>query len=114
MMLDIPGDTFLFVPTAVPKSREFERASYTIELLRLNQRDHLPVARREAYGSYRSRLAEYVHNRDAGVRNSALRLMVDAIRRMQHPTLWFEMCRQSNLIPEPAQLFGLAPEAMTW
>jgi hypothetical protein len=114
MMLDILGDTFLFVPTAVPQSREFARASYTIELLRLNQRDHLPVARREAYGSYRSRLAEYVRSRDAGARNSTLTLMIDAIKRMQHPTVWSEMRRQSDLIPELAQLFGPAPEALTW
>jgi hypothetical protein len=114
MMLDIFGDTFLFAPTAVPQSQEFERASYTIEILRLNQRDHLPIARREAYGSYRSRLTEYVHNRDAGAGSSALRLTIDAIRRMQHPTVWSEMRRQSNLIPELTRLFGEAPEALTW
>ncbi|MBZ5619487.1 MAG: hypothetical protein LAQ69_12300 [Acidobacteriia bacterium] len=114
MMLDILGDTFLFVPTAVAHSQEFERASYTIQLLRLNQRDHLPVARREAYGSYKSRLTEYVLRREGGAGNSALRLTIDAIRRMQHPTVWSEMRRQSNLIPELQHLFGLAPEALIW
>jgi hypothetical protein len=114
MMLDILGDTFLFVPTAFAQSQEFERASYTIQLLRLNRRDHLRVARREAYGSYRARLTEYVHRRDDGAGNSALDLLTDAIRRMQHPTVWSEMRRQSNLIPELTRLFGQAPEALAW
>jgi 5-methylcytosine-specific restriction endonuclease McrA len=114
MMLDILGDTFLFVPTAVAPSQEFERASYTIQLLRLNQRDHLPVARREAYGGYTSRLLEYVPKRDAGAGITALGRMIDAIGRMQHPTVWSEMRRQRSLIPELTRLFGLAPEALTW
>jgi hypothetical protein len=114
MMLDILGDTFLFVPTAAAQSQEFERASYTIQLLRLNHRDHLQVARREAYGSYRARLTEYAHRRDAGADNSALGLMIGALRRMQHPTVWSEMRRQYNLIPELVRLFGQVPEALTW
>jgi hypothetical protein len=114
MMLDIAGGTFLFVPTAPDGSREFQRASYTIEILRLNSRDHLPVARREAYGSYKARLTEYVHKRDAGTGSPALRHMIEAIRRMQHPTVWFEMRRQSPRIPELAHLFGFAPEALRW
>jgi hypothetical protein len=114
MMLDILGGTFLFVPAAPEPSQEFDRAWYTIDLLRLNRRDHLPVARREAYGSYKSRLAEYVHQRDAGASRSALGLMIGAIGRMQHPTVWSEMVRQSDLIPELEQLFIRAPEALTW
>jgi hypothetical protein len=114
MMLDIQGDTFLFVPAADPQSREFERAKYTIELLRLNGRDHLPVARREAYGSYRARLVEYIHRRDAGANASALNLLIDALRRLQHPTVWSEMRRQHDLIPELTHLFASAPEALNW
>jgi hypothetical protein len=114
MMLDICGGTFLFVPVAPQGSREFKRASYTIEILRLNHRDHLPVARREAYGSYKDRLEVYVHRREAGAGSSVLRPMINAIKRMQHPTVWFEMRRQSGLIPELKQLFAGAPEALTW
>jgi uncharacterized protein (TIGR02646 family) len=114
MMLDIAGGTFLFVPTAPARSREFERASYTIEVLRLNSRDHLPVARREAYGSYKARLTEYVHKREAGAAGPVLRHMIDAIGRMQHPTVWSEMRRQRARIPELAEIFQLAPEALNW
>ena len=114
MMLDIAGGTFLFVPTAPEGSRWFERAAYTIEVLRLNSRDHLPVARREAYGSYKARLTEYVHKRDSGAARPALRHMIEAIKRMQHPTVWSEMRRQCMKVPELMQLFELASEALTW
>lgn len=96
------------------QSQEFERASYTIQILRLNQRDYLPVARREAYESYKSRLLEYVRMRDAGADNSSLGLLIAAIKRMQHPTVWSEMSRQRDWVPELTHLFGLAPEALTW
>ena len=114
IMLDILGSTFWFVPTPAPRSREFERASYTIQLLRLNERDHLPVARGEAYESYRARLVEYVHERDARAGQSPLRRMIRAIQRMQHPTVWFEMCRQNRQIPVLRPLFERAPEALSW
>lgn len=114
MMLDVSGGTFLFVPTATLASREFERAFYTIKILRLNERDHLPVSRREAYASYRARVTEYGHKRDAGASATALGSLVNAIRRMQHPTVWREMCRQRAKIPELVRLFEHVPEALTW
>lgn len=45
MELDL-SETFLFVETADEGTREFERAKYTIEVLRLNERDVLTRARR--------------------------------------------------------------------
>jgi hypothetical protein len=114
MMLDIVGDTFLFVPTGNVGSVNFVRATYTISVLRLNQRDYLPVARREAYHSYRARLREYAADLDAGVAAAILTRRVDALRRMQHPTVWHEMRRQHGLIPELAALFRRAPEALMW
>jgi len=114
MMLDISGDTFFFVPTAPPASREFERARYTIGILRLNERDHLPVARREAYRSYKARVTEYGHRRDAAADSAALNSLAIALTRMQHPTVWREMCRQRARIPELTRLFEHTPEALTW
>jgi len=114
MMLDIRGNTFLFVPTAPKTSREFKRADYTIAIMELNYKDHLPIARREAYGSYRARVTEYISKRNAGVGRLRLRLMIKAIKRMQHPTVWSEMRRQHAKIPELARLFQLAPEALNW
>lgn len=110
MTLDIAGDTFLFVPTA----RHPRRAEYTLEILGLNNRDYLRRARREAYESYRARVREYISERDAGAGQAKLDLLVDALRRMQHPTVWHEMRRQRTLIPELARLFRQAPEALSW
>jgi hypothetical protein len=87
MMLDL-RDTFEFVPTAARNSREFERAKYTIELLRLNLRDDQKVARREAYGNYRARLVEFIHRRDSGVARKRLDLSIAAMGRIAHPTVW--------------------------
>ena len=97
MMLDILGDTFLFVPTAASPSRKFDRATYTIELLRLNHRDYLQAARRGAYGNYQARLFEYVHRREAGAGALELRRMISVIRDEEHPTVWSEMRRQNHL-----------------
>jgi hypothetical protein len=115
MTLDIAGDTFLFVPTADDVgSAEFQRALYTISILRLNVRDDLPVARREAYDSYRARLVEYASGRDSGESSELLKKKVDALKRMQHPTVWHEMRRQFTYIPELTQLFQRIPEALNW
>jgi uncharacterized protein (TIGR02646 family) len=114
LMLDIAGDTFFFVPTAPAPSREFVTADYTIRLLRLNDRDYLPVARREAYASYKARVEAYGRERDRGASATTLASRVRAVRRMQHPTVWFEMARQRSLIPELTQLFADVPEALTW
>ncbi|MDQ3011121.1 MAG: aminoglycoside phosphotransferase [Acidobacteriota bacterium] len=113
MMLDLRV-TFLFVPIAAAGSKEFQRAKYTIELLRLNERDYLIEARQEAYESYRARLNEYIFERDSGASKTQLNRLVKALQRMQHPTVWIEMKRQQQKIPELKALFTKAPEALNW
>jgi hypothetical protein len=107
-------DTFWFLASGDAGSRSYLRAEYTIKLLGLNKRDYLPKARREAYDSYRARLVEYIHRRDVGEPQRRLELVISALRRMGHPTVWREMQRQAQLIPELRGLFEQAPEAMTW
>lgn len=114
VMLDIAGDTFLFVPIAMAGTSAYARAEYTIALLHLNERDYLPVARREAYESYRARLREYAEERDAGASAAVLRRRVAALARMQHPSVWQEMKRQRTAIGELRGLFGRVPEAVEW
>ncbi len=53
-------DTFYFVPLFPEGTIEYLRAKFTIETLRLNDRDLLAEAREEAFCSYRARLIEYV------------------------------------------------------
>jgi hypothetical protein len=113
MELDLLG-TFYFLPTAKEDSNEYKRADYTIKVLRLNDRDYLQVARGEAYRSYRARLTEYIKRRDEGSSEKELEVLINALKRMQHPTVWQEMKRQNDLIPELRKLFQQAPEALDW
>lgn len=82
LMLDIAGGTFLFVPKTSAPSREFSRAEYTIRILRLNDRDYLPAARREAYESYKARVGAYGLLRNRGVGDASLDTLVRAVGRM--------------------------------
>lgn len=107
-------DTFLFLPTRPHGSRERERAEYTIEVLKLNDRDVLLKARKEAYDSYEARVSNYVRLRNLGESSDKLNNLILALKRMHHPTVWREMKRQHDLIPTLSQLFGEAPEALTW
>lgn len=113
MQLDLLG-TFIFVPIKAKGSKDFERADYTIKVLRLNDRDALVQARKEAYESYESRLSRYITLRDAGHSAAQLNRRIRALKRMQHPTVWKEMKRQHSLIPDLQALFDKAPEALRW
>jgi hypothetical protein len=113
MELDLV-DTFLFLPTKPKGSKDFERADYTIRVLKLNERDVLLKARKEAYDSYEARLSRYITLRDEGEPVIKLKKRVRALKRMQHPTVWKEMKRQHSLIPTLNQLFADAPEALAW
>jgi uncharacterized protein (TIGR02646 family) len=101
-------DTFRFVPRHAVGTWEYSRSIYTIECLKLNTRDILPVARREAYENYRARLEEYAARR--GTAEGAKRAA--AISRCGHPTVWAEMKAQAHVIRELAELFTAAPEAL--
>ena len=112
-MLDL-RDTFEFVPIAVAGTLERQRADYLLALLRLNDPDVLIPARREAHDSYRARLTEYLAKRNAGATPTKLKRLVSALLRMQHPTVWFEIKRQSPRLREWQTLFAQAPEALHW
>jgi hypothetical protein len=103
-------DTFHFVPRHAKDTLEHARAQYTIMLLKLNAREILPVARREAYLSYRARLHEYVDIRGSLASDH----LAEAIRRCGHPTVWVEMKAQAHLIADLKPLFEAAPEALAW
>jgi uncharacterized protein (TIGR02646 family) len=111
--LDIAGDTFVFRPIPGLDGVQFERAEYTIELLKLN-RDVLLRARRDAFKNFLLRLQEYVTTRDRGDPVPALKAIVTSIQRMQHPSVWREMCRQAQSIGMLQGLFDRAPEALNW
>ncbi|MEA3338653.1 MAG: hypothetical protein U9R15_01675 [Chloroflexota bacterium] len=107
-------DTFYFLPSGDEGSTDYQRADYTIKILRLNERDLLPAAREEAYRSYRARLREYIARRDEGASPQELDNLVRALQRMGHPTVWKEMKRQQDQMPQLGQLFAQSPESLNW
>jgi len=111
--LDLQG-TFRFLPLARKGTRGYARAAYTLRVLQLN-REVLTVARREAFFSYRARLMEYVSLKERGASAKSLGLLVQAIQRASHPTVWREMQRlhQVPMLTLRA-LFRKAPEALEW
>ncbi|HYT88018.1 MAG TPA: hypothetical protein VEL76_04805 [Gemmataceae bacterium] len=74
-------ETFRFVPTAEEGTVDYLRADYTIKVLRLNDRDVLPEARRCAFGSYRARLHEYRSRKHAGTSLGALQVLIRGIQK---------------------------------
>ncbi len=113
LLLDLQG-TFLFEPLARKGTRDYERADYTRRTLRLNAREFLPVARAEAFSSYRARLSEYVSLRRKRASRGVLDRRIQAIQHATHPTVWKEMQRQHAMLPELTVLFREAPEALHW
>ena len=111
MMLDV-RDTFEFSEIASVGSLEFQRAEYTIEILRLNERDYLVEARGTAYTGYLDRLEQYVAKKEDGANVRELARRRRALQRESHPTVWEEMKRQRAHIPRLDVLFNAAPEAL--
>ena len=106
-------ETFRFVPREDLNSANETRAEYTIKLLKLN-RDVLLRARCRAYGQFRARLVEYRHDQDSGASAAQLKARREEIRTCDHPTVWREMQRQQDDIPELRRLFTEVPEALRW
>lgn len=107
-------ETFRFVPIAEEGEPGHERATYTIEVLRLNDRDILSAARASEFASYRARLREYRGRKTEGAPDDELKRLADGVRNMPHPTVWAEMKRQRELHPTLAELFAACPEALDW
>jgi len=111
MKLDL-CDTFFFLPHSASISKE--RATYTIDLLKLNAEDVLPAARYEAYESYLARLEKYIDRKRKGALAKQLEPIVTSLKKMGHPTVWHEMKRQAKDILDLAELFEQVPEALEW
>jgi uncharacterized protein (TIGR02646 family) len=101
------------VPMPGLDDRDRRRAEYTRDVLGMNDR-RLPKARRDAFGSYRARLAEYVAKKEAGAAQEVLDALCTDLCGLAHPTVWAEVKRQHQAVPELADLFARAPEAVDW
>jgi len=103
-------DTFWFVPRDAEGTLEHARADYTIKCLKLNERPFLPEARRGAYAAYVALLGKYIDRRNT----ERAEPVKKAISRCGHRAVWEEMKAQSSLLPDLAELFAAAPEALGW
>ena len=113
LMLDL-RDTFQLTSLHMPGTPEHRRAEYTIKVLRLNERDLLIAARADAFGGFRARLREFIQQREAGASTDDLARLGNGFRTAPHGTVWAEMKRQHQRLPELADLFGQAPEALAF
>ncbi|MGY0216756.1 hypothetical protein ACWJJH_05135 [Endozoicomonadaceae bacterium StTr2] len=110
LILDLK--TSWFLPKPRISARDRERAKYTINILRLNSRDFLLAARKEAFHSYYDALRVYVLDKKSGKSEADLAKKKNEINSRQHPTVWAEMKRQHSLHPEINTLFSDAPELL--
>lgn len=108
LYLDL-NDTYHFFPNVPKGTREYERAAYTIRILQLNLREHLPLARRQAFKDFRAHLA-----RAKGASAGRLARIRNDIREHNHPAVWFEMKRQHQTMDSLRPLFADVPEALRW
>lgn len=107
--LDLDLDTGIFIPRSPDGSRDYLRAKYTTEVLNLN-RDYLTHARRRAYLSYLDSLRQYVRDKQGGATEDQLAAKRREIEGQHHPTIWREMIRIRDRVPELAALFSEASE----
>ena len=109
LILDL--ETYLFGTLHPEGTRDERRATYTIGLLHLNDREYLLQAREEAYQGYLALLEKYVRLKK---KSQDTKGTLEAIRRRGHPTVWREMQRQRASYPVLDLLFSEAPEALLW
>jgi uncharacterized protein (TIGR02646 family) len=111
--LDIQN-TFYFLPRYGASPRNVLRAEYTIELLRLNSRDHLVEARGNAFDSFKARLVEYNERKSTGSTELELRPLVQSLKRMPHQSVWKQMQRSWAGMNSIRSLFVTSPESLNW
>jgi len=107
-------NTFRFVPALELNPIEKLRAEFTIELLKLNEREILIKARRKAFENYRARLIEYTKQKTEGALQSKLDILIEGIKDENHQTVWFEIKRFHSFLPELKTIFSEIPEALSW
>lgn len=105
--------TFVIMPADAANEEMKARAVFTIDVLGLN-REVIRLARKNAYGGYRARLIEYVKKKEEMADEAELEALREDILMTPHLTVFAEMRRQRDWLPELAALFDAAPEINAW
>lgn len=134
--LDILNQQYIF-SEKFPNGRDYEKAKYTKDLLGLNERADLVRQRKAAHRWYFSELNKYVAIKNAADFNSltlaargeiiiditsefatekqrAIDSIKDDILSHSHPTVWKELIRQREQLPQTNILINQAVEILTW
>jgi len=115
LFMDILGGTFLFTEIPPIGVLEYEKAKYTIKWLQLNTRDELRKARETAFENYCNRLKVYKSEKANGVLTAQKRIKIKSgIEQENHPTVWKEMKRQKDNVPQLGDLFSGISEVLRW
>lgn len=137
LKLDIVNQQYLFREIHAAGTREYEKAKYTKDLLGLNDRADLVRQRQAAHKWYLSELKKYVAVKNAADFNvltlvASGEVIVDTtapfanekkrvlnsikhdLLSHSHPTVWRELIRQRNQLPQTNLLFNQAPEILNW
>jgi uncharacterized protein (TIGR02646 family) len=105
--------TFMFLPRDVANAEAQARAAFSIDVLGLN-REAIRFARENAFGGFRARLREYVAEKNRMVPPARLDALRDDMLSTPHLTVFAEMRRQKDFLPNIRALFVAAPEAEAW
>jgi uncharacterized protein (TIGR02646 family) len=112
-LLDL-NQSFAFSEFPEKGTIEYLKAKYTLETLGLNGKEYLRKARRVAFGNFRARMKEYIHEKNAEKPDPhKLEKMKSGIQEESHQVVWQEMKRQHEN-PELINLFRDAPETLQW
>lgn len=136
--LDLVAQQFIFKERYPIGTREYLKAKYTKDLLGLNARAALVVARRNATKYFRDRLGKYVEARNAndfaelaaaidddfggvdatrafaGEKDRITAAIKKDVLEYPHPTVWKELMRQRANLPRINSLVNQTPEVLTW
>lgn len=110
---DVLEGTFNFMPALGLEPDDLARVTFSIEVLSLN-REVMCVARANAFGGFRARLREYVIEKQDQAPDTKLERLRDDLLKSDHLTVFVEMRRQRDILPQIGPLFGAAPEALGW
>ena len=137
LRLNLVSQRPLFDPIHEVNSREYLRADYTTECLKLNKNEILIDARRNFAKSYLERLQNFLKARESisfddldsatngfpmtdrtqsfeSEKQRILQNIKNSFKEISHPTVWFELKRQREKLPRTNQLFDQLPEALNW
>jgi uncharacterized protein (TIGR02646 family) len=137
LRLNLVSLTFLYDPIHDVNSREYLRADYSTESLKLNKEEVLVNERRKVAINCHNNLKKYIEasisttfdeleNATTGIpeldmtlsfkseKQRILENIKNSFKELLHPTVWFELKRQRVNLPRTNQLFNQLPEALTW